>query len=374
MNSLSQILSEPGLALHRLESSHAPGLEIYCASTPASRMILNSPEVVGVNFTRGLREAVSSILNRFPDEAEKEKMAPETTGIINFLRSGLNFGIRDALYDAWGFNLQLSSFITSQRDRDQYGRWFIRDDAYRKIELPQDSTLFIGEIVATGVTMANGLKIIGQMAKNLGKPVRNLVFFTIGCHKIEKALLDFDELMRSSFPGYHKTYLFYLEGKFHLADSKTRAAIKVQGTDLMRYPSLLAPEFELEQFKSSLTPLERCVIYDGGARAFNPQEHFTELITYWRDMASLGEKGMSLADALDERWPAPEYLLDFDAFTKHKEQQWAGIDSCRLELIYSAAGERRDEAFREQAAAKGSLGSVARGRLADLRNLSPNTT
>jgi len=369
INSLSLVLEEPEISLYRLQSRCAPGLEIYCASTPPTRRILNRAEIAGVEFTRSLQEGVAAVLSRFPDQAERERMTDTSTGVINFLRSGLNFGLREALAGAWGFNSHLSSFITSQRERDRYGRWFIREDAYRKIELPAESTLFIGEIVATGVTMLNGLQIIGRMAKNLGKPVRNLVFFTVGCHKIEKALLDFDRLMRASFPGYHKTYLFYFEGKFHLADSKTEASIKLQGTDLMRKAALLTPEFEIEQFDPALTALERCVIYDGGARAFNPGLHRHELISYWRDMVALGEQGMSLEQALRERWPAPEYLLDFDSFAELKKPFWPGLAPSRLERIYQAGKSRREASFIAAAAKPGSLRPPARARLATLEKL-----
>jgi len=372
MNALSHILSEPDLSLYRLESTWAPDLLTFCASTPLTRRILNRPEIAGVEFTRNLQEAVTTILRNFPDPVERNRMREEGTGVVNFLRSGLNFGIRDALYDAWGFNAQLTSFITSQRARDQFGRWFIRDDAYRKIELPYDSTIFIGEIVATGVTMNNGLQIVGRMAKNLGRPIRNLVFFTIGCHKIEKALSDFHHLMRQTFPKYNATYLFYLEGKFHLADSRTKAAIKVQGTDLMRTPALLAPEFELEQFEPARTALERCVIYDGGARAFNPHAHFLEVASYWREMAALGERGMSLSEALAERWPCPEYFLDFQRFAQEKNKQWRGVGEKILEDLYQAAGERRSRAFKLAADEPGSLTEPARARLQSLEARTPD--
>jgi len=361
MNALSRIVESPDLSLYRLDSTHSPELEIYCASTPSSRALLNTPETVGVEFTRRLQEAVEGILGQFPNPEERRRFCPEESGVVHFLRSGLNFGIREALYNAWGFNEHLSSFITSQRDRDQYGRWFIRDDAYRKIELPRNATLFIGEIVATGVTMKNGLQIIGRMAKNLGRPVRNLVFFTVGCHKIEKALSEFDALMRASFRGYHTTYLFYLEGKFHLADSKTEARLKVQGTDLMRFPALLAPEFEQSQFLSETAPLERCVIYDGGARAFNPQEHFAELSAYWEEVVSLGVRGTTLEEAYRERWPAEEYRLPQAEYLKRKREVWAGVDEKRLLAVYETAGAwlRR---LRERSGA-GSLVELARRRL-----------
>ena len=193
--------------------------------------------------------------------------------VIHFLRGSLNFGMRRALARAYGFNVHCSSFITSQRERDAYGRWFIKDNQYRKIAIPPHATLFFADVIATGVTISNGLEIIVQLAKNSGAPIRQIVFFTIGCHKLEKLLREYSRRLKEIFPGYERTVAVYLEGKFHLADSKTAVRIKLQGTDLMRHPAILAPEFELAQYERLSSALERCVVYDAGTRAFDADDY-----------------------------------------------------------------------------------------------------
>ncbi|MDP8237200.1 MAG: hypothetical protein P9M08_12520 [Candidatus Erginobacter occultus] len=367
MDRLEPILSNNRISFYRLLGDYTGKIQSFVASTPFSRNILNRPEVCGCRFTNALRRAITLALKHFPVKDAIAGLPPEKISVVHFLRSGLNFNIRDGLYGAFGFNTQLSSFLTSQRQRDQYGRWYIKDDQYRKLEIPNGVSFFIGEIVATGVTVENGFDIIFRQAKNLGREVENVFFFTIGCHKIEKTLRKYDTLFRAAFPGYRNTYLVYLEGKFHLTDSKTRVSIKIQGTDLMRSPALLAPEFELSQFKSLAPSLERCVIYDGGARAFNVPDYLQDVRSYWEKMEELGRGGMTLAEALGERWPAQEYELPFPDFRKAKSKTWMKTSPGLLRKLYRVHGDRWTDDFRRRAATSQALVTLCRRRLRSLQ-------
>jgi len=367
MDRLEPVLADDRISCYRLLGDYTGKIRTYVATTPFSRELLNRPEVYGCRFTNALRRAVTLVLKHFPEPEAVSGLEPEKISVVHFLRSGLNFGIRDGLYDACRFNTHLSSFLTSQRQRDRYGRWYVREDQYRKLEIPDGVSFFIGEIVATGVTVENGFDIIFRQAKNLGRRVENVFFFTIGCHKIEKTLRKYDGLFRSAFTGYRHTYLIYLEGKFHLADSKTRVAVKIQGTDLMRAPALLAPEFELSQFGSPAPALERCVIYDGGARAFNVPVYLEDVRSYWERMEELARGGMTLAQALAERWPASEYELPFSEFRKVKSRIWGKTDPDILRRAHRAYRELRTEDFRRRAETPRALLDLCRRRLRALR-------
>lgn len=221
--------------------------------------------------------------------------------------------------------------------------------------------------MATGVTVENGFDILFRQAKNLGRTVENVFFFTIGCHKIEKTLRRYDALFRSAFPGYQNTFLVYLEGKFHLADSKTKVAVKIQGTDLMRTPALLAPEFELSQFRALAPALERCVIYDGGARAFNVPEYLEDVRSYWEEMEELARGGMTLEKALAERWPAPEYELPFPDFSAAKSRTWVKPDPGLLRRLHREHRDRWTDEFRRRAGTPRTLADLCRRRIRGLR-------
>lgn len=369
MEHLTRITQRRDTAIYELKGEHGDHLTRYIATTPESRRICNQPELVGVEYTNLLETALTSILEIFPPALVLRKIDPRSISVIHFLRGSLNFGLRRALNRAYGFNTHTSSFITSQRERDKYGRWFIGDNQYRKIILPHNATLFFADVVATGLTISNGLDIITNLAKNTGSPLRRIIFFTIGCHKLEKILKEFDKKMRGIFRKYEGSCLVYLEGKFHLADSKTAVRLKLQGTDLMRSPCPLAPEFELSQYDSLSYPLERCVIYDAGTRAYHIQDYIDNLIEYWEELRALGKEGWTLADALHERWPEDEYVVPFEEFRKMKSARWQGISRSFLKKLHDAHHARWTESFRETAATPKALIDLCDTRLSTLKKL-----
>jgi hypothetical protein len=352
--------------IYELRGEYGDSLVRYVASTPESREVCDRPEIVGVRYTDLLESAVASVLVNFPLAPAIRALDPRSIGVVHFLRGSLNFGMRRALARAYGFNVHSSSFITSQRERDKYGRWFIKDNQYRKILIPPDGTLFFADVIATGITISNGMDIIVNLAKNSGTPIRQIFFFTIGCHKLEKLLREYHTLLCQLFPRYERTCAVYLEGKFHLADSKTAVRIKIQGTDLMRSPCVLAPEFELSQYESIYYPLERCVIYDAGTRAYDVEDYLKKLEAYWREIRHLAETGWTLADALHERWPEEEYRLPFEEFAAVKSKQWQGVSEAFLRKLYAACRRRWTAAFRRKAESSKALIDICDRRLTQL--------
>ena len=353
-------------AIYELRGEYGDSLTRYIASTPESRSICNRPEITGVRYTDLLESAITSVLIHFPFSSALRKLDQRTVGVVHFLRGSLNFGVRRALSRAYGFNTHCSSFITSQRERDKYGRWFIKDNQYRKILIPPDATLFFADVTATGITISNGLDIVINLAKNSGMPIKQIFFFTIGCHKLEKLLRDYHAILGKIFPRYERTCAIYLEGKFHLADSKTAVRIKIQGTDLMRNPCLLSPEFELSQYESLYYPLERCVIYDAGTRAFDIADYLRKLEAYWREMRSLAETGWTLEEALRERWPEEEYRLPFEEFKAFKLERWRGIDDSVLKKLYAAYRRRWSKTLRQGASTSKALIALCDQRLKEI--------
>lgn len=143
--------------------------------------------------------------------------------------------------------------------------------------------------------------------------------------------------------------------------------MKDQGTDLMRTSALLTPEFELSQFASLSSPLERCVIYDGGARAFNVPDYLEDVRSYWEKMKELAGEGMTLEEALVERWPGAEYELSFSDFQEAKSKTWEKTDPDLLQQLYQGHQERWTDEFRGRARNPRPLIELCRQRLRTLQ-------
>ncbi|MEW6557324.1 MAG: hypothetical protein AB1349_08215 [Elusimicrobiota bacterium] len=266
----------------------------FIVSTPFSRNILNKPEIFGLEYIKNLNESVHETFKLFP---QFSKYDAKNISVLHFLRGGLNFGIFEALYKTFSFNKMSASFITSQRYK-KHSDWFIKDDQYRKFSLPEDATIFIGDVIATGTTLDNGLEILRKQCIAEDKNVRRIVMLTIGCKRAEEILAKYHKLYQNHF-DYAETILIYFEGRFVVPQDKNEFTICLPGTDLVKKNALITPEFAKSQYEKITYPLERCVVYDVGSRAFNYSMHLTDVIDYWR---KLSHTGLTLKQVYEERW------------------------------------------------------------------------
>jgi hypothetical protein len=287
--------------------------------------------------------------------------------VLHFLRGGLNFDLRNALHDAYGLNAHASVFMSSQRARVD-GRWQVREDMYRKLQIPPGALLLAADVVATGVTVANGLEVLLDHLVATGSSIRGLVFFTIGCHKLEKCLAAFEPRFRAAFPDFAGSHAVYLEGKFRLVDSRTGLRIGIPGTDLVRRDALLAPELEASHHDRPSNALERCAIYDAGSRAFDIPTHVADVLEYWRQVAELAAAGWTLRDALAERWPTPEYA-GREQFLARKDEVWRGVDTRTLDDLWQRHCMQWSEAFAARAATPGALADLCAERVETLERI-----
>jgi len=286
---------------------------------------------------------------------------------MNFLRGSLNFDLRSVLSEALGSNYHATCFMSSQRSRKE-GRWVVKEDMYRKVKIPDGGIMLLGDVVATGVTVANGFEVIEQHLQANKHAIEGIVFFTIGCHKLEKVLENVHQRFSQLFPNYRETHVVYLEGKFRLVDSATRLMIAIQGTDLIKLNALVSPEFELSQYTTLSAPLERCTVYDAGSRAFDVGEYLTDVLHYWRQVRLLAKRGYTLREALRERWQESEYS-DKEQFLTTKRERWQGVSAEFLASLWKAYSTRWTQKFARWAATSDALLCVAEDRLDTLQAL-----
>jgi len=151
--------------------------ECFIATTPLTREICNNTSVAGVEYTDKLQQACAAVLKLLPVALnEKESV------VVNILRGGLNFGLRNALQQAFGWNEHTTCFISAQRARNSSDseEWHITENAYRKIYFPPVSSLIIGDVVATGTSLRYALNEMIEAAKKSNTRLRDVVFFTYG--------------------------------------------------------------------------------------------------------------------------------------------------------------------------------------------------
>lgn len=274
--------------------------DAYIATTPYTRAICNDPKVCGITYTNLLKKACTEILSLMPIEGVTEADAM----VANILRGGLNFGLRDALADAYGWNHHTTCFLSAQRAQSLVdGTWHITENSYKKLYFPCATSLYIGDVVATGTSLEYGLNELVDAAIEHKTNLRNIYFFTFGGIKTEEIFQRLDERCRNTFQNYGRTIIIYLEGRFTVPEETTPLTIRLPGTDLVRWGSLMAPEFVESQYEQASYPIERCIIYDAGSRAFWLNEYAADVMGYWKQLLDFAEKGLSFKSLLEERFP-----------------------------------------------------------------------
>ena len=299
---LNRIHSESGRSCYAIDEKDT-SVKSFVVSTKGTREICNKPEIVGMDYTERLRKAVEFALVHLPDP-DLSTISDRKIWELVLLRGGLNFGIRNALYFAHGHNLHQRAFLSSQREKTDEGAWVITEGFYQKpVVVPQRSTLIIGDVVATGTSLENGLKTIG---KDLGEgTIENIVCLTIGCSEAERILAGFVESLEAK-QGYRaNASVVYFEGRFGLVGEDHNLNIGLPGTDFTRFGEgcVLAPEFIASQYENPAHPLERCTIYDAGSRAFEVGIHVEDVIEYWEQVAGLAREGLTYNELVRERFP-----------------------------------------------------------------------
>lgn len=296
---LDKVVAQNDSAIYKI----APGfgnVEAYIATTPYTRAICNDPKVCGIEYTKLLQKACTEVLKMLPLDGVTEADAM----VANILRGGLNFGLRDALADAYGWNYHTTCFLSAQRAQSPIdGTWHITENSYKKLYFPCATSLYIGDVVATGTSLEYGFNELIDAAVEHKTDLRNIYFFTYGGIKTEEIFQRLDERCRTTFPNFKRTVVIYLEGRFIVPDKNTPLTIRLPGTDLVRWGSLMAPEFIESQYEKASYPIERCTIYDAGSRAFWINEYAEDVLEYWTQVLKLSETGMTFKDLVEERFP-----------------------------------------------------------------------
>jgi hypothetical protein len=304
--SIRSLERSPQCSLYEVVTDSSPsktGVKQYVVSTPETRAICNDPFIAGISYTRALQKACTKALAAMRSQ-KILTLAEQQTIVLHILRGGLNFGLREAIADAFNFNYHPSAFVSAQRIRKSSDSpdWIITESGYQKLSLHETTHVVFGDVVATGTSLHHGLKKMAESSLDHGVQVSGITFFTIGSPRSHEVLDEMDQFYRSTFDAYRGAVIVYLEGVFDMATFSTPMRIKIDGTDLLRTNSLLAPEFVESQYENPCFPLERCTIYDAGSRAFDIVEYFEDVMDYWTQTLGLAKKGVTYKDLLRERF------------------------------------------------------------------------
>ncbi len=270
---LTPVFADQGVDCYRLTGGDFIN-EYYVVSEARTRKLLTKPEVVGYEVYRCLLKSTSQMLYYFKDQ---QKIT--SANILSILRGALNYPLEESCYREH-IRVHDISFLSSERVFQEHELSQL-EIKYNKLTPVPDSTLLIGDIVATGETLLHCMNFLMDFYLKTGVKLRNIIFFTIGG---TRAIEIFEELtcqIRRYWPEFEGFLAVFFEGVFSVYDNTGVSGINLPGIDFYWNGGIVSPELRMETLSMRDPLFERCIIYDGGARRYEIHEHVEDVQGFW---------------------------------------------------------------------------------------------
>ena len=270
---LEPVFNEQGVICYRLEGENYVN-EYYVTSEAETRKLLNTPEIVGYEVYNCLIPSTSQMLYYL-----KEQKKVTTANILSILRGALNYPLEESCYREH-IRVHDISFLSSERV-------FVEEEIagleikYSKLTMVPDSTLLIGDIIASGETLIHCLRYVTDFYRSHGAKLRNIIIFTIGGTKGIEILEKLTQEIREFWPEFEGFITIYYEGIFSTYQDKGVSGINLPDVDFYWKDGIVAPEFRRETLSMCSPLFQKCIIYDGGARRYEIHEHVEEVLAFW---------------------------------------------------------------------------------------------
>ena len=289
---LEPVFNEQGVICYRLEGENYVN-EYYVTSEAETRKLLNTPEIVGYEVYNCLIPSTSQMLYYL-----KEQKKVTTANILSILRGALNYPLEESCYREH-IRVHDISFLSSERV-------FVEEEIagleikYSKLTMVPDSTLLIGDIIASGETLIHCLRYVTDFYRSHGAKLRNIIIFTIGGTKGIEILEKLTQEIREFWPEFEGFITIYYEGIFSTYQDKGVSGINLPDVDFYWKDGIVAPEFRRETLSMCSPLFEKCIIYDGGARRYAIHEHVEEVLAFWEGILKRADQ-IDFEDLLAEK-------------------------------------------------------------------------
>lgn len=323
---------ESATRLYQLPMNSA--IEVFIATTEDSRRLLTTPECIGTLFQDGLSRAIQSTVKALITCGESKLgsiVAKYPSDVLYVLRGGLNFDLHRILASTLGYNPEVS-FLSSQRTLVASTPQ-ITETGYSTWSLQRNSILWLGDISATGATACRALNAAISRYEQIGSSPTWVVLITIGTRdSLQKLTNEFSRITDSGRVRVVGMTVVFLEGVFALfKGSSALDRIHLPYTDFFRKASYCAPEFERASLSNPVSLFERCVVYDGGSRAFEPGAYSRNLRQYWKSLAE-SDSTVTAETVLAMKSNLLDYRKAYAEWAVSEAATMCVDDDCRMQL------------------------------------------
>jgi hypothetical protein len=293
------------------------------------------PELAGIAFQIALGDLVAYALAKVTAHQSGTTISRNISrpyDVLQIMRGGLSFSVDRALFKSYGVS-PCVSFVSSQRIFDSKGRPAVDDLNYQKWAIQSDSLLALADISATGITIATALDRAVSEYDRERKQFRYLLAVVIGTPYTESMIRAYNQKLTSHWERFKGTTLVYLERVFSLNDQENPVLLGQKwGIDFFRRRAPASTGSELAVMAKPELFLERCAVFDGGIRAFQPERHLEELRTYWRQLHDRANPEL-LKRLVEAKTDLFDYSQPFDLWLSQRPW-WNEEKTADLQTVY----------------------------------------
>ena len=302
--SLQMLVSLEDTNIYKLGSPRFQN-RFFIVTGPGSRRLLSTPEVIGFPCYTALLKETAAALRFLSQEGQNGVF-----DILTILRGGLNYPLEEAC-SMVGIPVREMHFVSCERIIENHVITGL-DIKYEKINPAKGCTIAIGDIIASGATLRMCLDYVVDQFHERGGSIKRIVFFTIGGTKAIDLMEEMTPRLKALFPEFEGFDCFFYEGVFTVYEGPGASGINVRDIDFGWNGGVIAPEFRDWVMDHPDALLEKCIIYDGGARRYEIPLHIDEVREYWEGIlarANIIDPVALVAEKLG--YPSP---LDYDAW------------------------------------------------------------
>lgn len=255
---------------------HSPSFEnrYFLLSSPASCRLLAFPEIIGFDCYKALLGATEAGLKHLLP------VAPDGgIDIFTILRGGLNYPLEEAAFEC-GIPVREMHFVSCERVIEDH-KILGLDVRYQKITPSKGRVLTIGDILATGDTLRLCFEHLVSEFHRAGGSLRRIIFFTIGGTRAVDIFETLTPKVRELFPDFEGFDCCFFEGMFTVYTDNGVSGINTPNIDFGWNGGVVTPKFRQFVMHHPDALMEKCIIYDGGARRYELSLHFEEVLEYW---------------------------------------------------------------------------------------------
>lgn len=269
-------------SIYKLKSGNLLN-EYYIVSSPGTRKLMASPEVVGFDSYQCMIPSTDVALDYL-----KETGLDQDVSILTILRGGLNYPLEECCHHV-GITVRNMNFVSCERIIED-GVITGLDIRYEKLHAEKDCIMLIGDIIASGDTLRQSLDQVVDRFRRRGGSIRKIIFFTIGGTKAIGLMEHMRAKIRKRWPEFEGFQCFFYEGIFSVYEDKGCTGINIPNIDFYWEDGIISPDFRYHVLKDDDALFEKCIIYDGGARRYEIPEHYAEVMEYWNAIASVADR------------------------------------------------------------------------------------